>query len=56
MYTYYYLSDGKEMLDPENSRVTRDIALKLNFFFVEGDVADYYIDKDVPHGRIDKVW
>ena len=56
MYTYYYLSDGKEKLDPENSRVTRDIALKLNFFFVEGDVADYYIDKDVPHGRIDKVW
>ena len=56
MYTYYYLSDGKEILDPENSRVTRDIALKLNFFFVEGDVADYYIDKDVPHGRIDKVW
>ena len=56
MYTYYYLSKGKQMLDPENSRVTRDIGMKLNFFFVEGDVADYYLDKDVPHGKIDKVW
>ena len=36
--------------------MTRDIDLKLNFFFVEGDVADYYLDKDVPHGKIDKVW
>ena len=56
IYTYYYLSNGKQMLDPENSRVTRDIDLKLNFFFVEGDVADYYLDKGVPHGKIDKVW
>ena len=56
MYTYYYKYNGKKELDPENSRVTRDIALKLNYFFVEGDVADYYLDKDVPHGQIDKVW
>ena len=56
MYTYYYLVNGKQMLDPVNSRVTRDIDLKLNFFFVEGDVADYYLDKGVPHGKIDKVW
>lgn len=56
MYTYYYKWSGKEELDPENSRVTRDIALKMNFFFIEGDVADYYLDKDIPHGHIDKVW
>ena len=56
MYTYYYLKNGKQMLDPENSRVTRDVNLEMNFFFVEGDVADYYLDKDVPHGKIDKVW
>lgn len=56
MYTYYYKYNGKKELDPENSRVTRDIALKLNYFFVEGDVADYYLDKDIPHGHIDKVW
>ena len=56
MYTYFYQSNGKKMLDPENSRVTRDIDEKLNYFFVEGDVADYYLDKGVPHGKIDKVW
>lgn len=56
MYTYYFKYNGKKELDPENSRVTRDIALKLNYFFVEGDVADYYLDKDIPHGHIDKVW
>ena len=56
MYTYYYKWNGKEELDPENSRVTRDIALKMNYFFIEGDVADYYLDKDVPHGHLDKVW
>ena len=52
MYTYYYLSKGKHMLDPENNHVTRDIDEKLNFFFVEGDVADYYLDKDVPTARL----
>lgn len=56
MYTYYYIVDGKTMLDPKNSHVTRDISLRLNFFFVPGEVADRYMDHKVAHGQVDTVW
>ena len=56
MYTYQYLVNGKPVADPKNSRVTRDIRQRLNYFFVEGSGSWYYMDKTVPHGRLSKVW
>lgn len=56
MYAYRFYVDGKYRLDPQNPATTRDIADTLNYFFVRGSVADYYIDRDIPHGNIDKVW
>jgi len=56
MYAYRYIVDGKKTLDPTCTRITRDIADTLNYFFIGGKVADYYIDRDIPHGRIDKIW
>ncbi len=56
MYTYRFVVDNKNVIDPHNSNVTRDIADTLNYFFIRGDVANYYLDSDVPHGKINKVW
>lgn len=56
MYTYYYKVGGKVCMDPQNSNVTRDIDRYLNYFFVRGGIAEHYIDKDIPHGKLSKVW
>lgn len=56
MYTYEYVVDGRVMADPKNSRVTRDVEKRLNYFFVAGGMADHYVDKDIPHGTLSKVW
>lgn len=56
MYTYRFIVDGKETLDPLNPRKVRDVADTLNYFFVEGEPAAHYMDKDVPHGKLDYVW
>lgn len=56
MYGYRFYVDGKYRLDPQNPATTRDITDTLNYFFIRGNVTDYYIDRDVPHGKIDKVW
>ncbi len=56
MYTYQILDDGKPVLDPRNTNVVRDVADTLNYFFITGGIGDYYIEHDVPHGKIEKVW
>ena len=59
MYLYYYEVDGEEdgdSLDVRNPNVVRDIDKKFNFFIVPGDTANYYLDTQVPHGRVHKLW
>ena len=56
MYTYHYLQNKKTLLDPENPRITRDINKLFNYFFVTGGLADYYVDQQVAHGKLEKVW
>lgn len=56
MYTYRFRVDGKYHLDPFNTNTTRDITDTLNYFFIKGNIADYYIDRDIPHGKIEKIW
>ena len=56
MYTYRYIVDGKAVIDSLNPNVTRDIAEYFNFFFVDGDIATHYIDKDIPHGKLSFPW
>ncbi len=59
MYLYYYKVDGEEdgdSLDSFNPNVVRDIDHYYNYFIIPGGVADYYIEKDVPHGNVSKVW
>lgn len=58
-YTYYFQLDDEEdmrMLDPDNPNHVRDVADTLNYFIIPGGIGDYYMDKDVPHGQLIKVW
>ncbi len=56
LYTYIYEVDDENMTDPESADTLRDISTKLNYFIVPGGIADDYMVKDVPHGKVEKVW
>ena len=56
MYTYRYIVDGIPTLDSNNKNTVRDVADTLNYFFIQGDIANHYIDKDIPHGTLSYVW
>jgi len=56
MYTYHFIADKEVMLDPDNPRIVRDIDKYFNYFFIPGELASHYMDKDIPHGTLEKVW
>lgn len=56
IYTYYFDVDDEQTLDPSNNNVVRDGDEYLNYFMISGGVTNDYIDHDVPHGMISKVW
>lgn len=55
LYTYTYIVDGVNMLDPSNVFVQRDGSRYMNAVLVEGDYADYYKQCDKP-GNLEQVW
>ena len=56
LYTYSFEIDEKRMYDPGNANRFRDVADTLSYFVIKGGVADDYVDRDVPHGTVKKVW
>lgn len=59
MYTYHFLIDDEEdqaVPDPCNPFRVRDVADTLSFFFIEGSLASYYMDQDIPHGSVREQW
>lgn len=56
LYSYSFIVDGLRMPDPSNVFQIRDIATITNVFLIDGERADYYKIKDIPHGSISKVW
>lgn len=56
MYTYQFEIDEKKYTDPLNPNTVRDIADTLSYFIIPGGNADYFLDTDVPHGKVSKVW
>lgn len=57
MYTYNFLIDEEvAQLDPGNQHVVRDVENYYNTFFVQGYPTDYYVERNVLHGRVEKVW
>ena len=56
MYTYQFVIDDEPIADPANPNFVRDMKDTLSYFLVDGDVAKYYIERDVPHGKVEYVW
>ena len=56
MYTYQFEIEEKKYVDPLNPNTVRDIADTLSYFIIPGGNADYFLDTDVPHGKVSKVW
>lgn len=56
MYTYRFMVDGIPTLDPNNTKTVRDVADTLNYFFIDGEISNHYIDKNIPHGKLSMVW
>ncbi len=56
LYTYSFEVDEKNIPDPQNSNITRDIADTLSYFIIKGGIADDYVTKELRHGKVKKVW
>lgn len=56
MYTYRFLVDKRNYLDPHNPHVVRDIDDTLNYFFVPGNPGDLYQRQQTPHGKVQQLW
>ncbi len=56
MYTYRFIVDDKYVLDSNNPYIVRDIKDTLNYFFINGGIGEYFMDKAIPHGKLSKVW
>lgn len=55
LYTYTFVVDGLQTLDPANVVVQRDGSRYMNAVLVEGDYADYYKESEKP-GNLEQVW
>ena len=57
IYTYSFtVDDDYTYSDPLNPNRVRDIADTLSYFVIPGKVADDYMERNVPHGTVQKVW
>ena len=57
LYTYRFTIDGmRDVHDPSNSYVMRDVGSQMNYFIIPGERGDLYSAQDVPHGSIARVW
>ena len=52
LHTYSFVVDGLRMNDPANVYMLRDIATYQNYFIIDGERAENYIVRDVPHGTL----
>lgn len=56
MYTYRFVVDGRPIADPANPCFVRDVKDTLSYFIIDGETGGYYMDRDVPHGKVERVW
>lgn len=57
MYYYSFSIDGmRNINDPSNPYVVRDVATQMNYFIVGGGRGDLYMAQDVKHGSITRQW
>ena len=56
LYHYRFNVDGRQVMDPNNLYVIRNVAEFYPYFIVGGGKADDYMVHNVPHGTLSKVW
>lgn len=57
LYTYTFIIDGMtNLIDPNNAYIQRDVNNQFPYFIVPGGQGDYYLNQNVPHGTVSKVW
>lgn len=59
MYTYRFIideDDDRTALDPLNPDTVRDVADFFNFFIIPGNPGSYYLNENIPHGRLSALW
>ncbi|MFX0557818.1 alpha/beta hydrolase-fold protein [Maribacter sp. CXY002] len=56
LYTYDFTVDGIKTLDPKNNQFKESRDGFSNLFEVEGQENDFQTVKNVPHGKVEKVW
>lgn len=56
IYSYSFEVKEKRLTDPNNPYKYRDIADTLSYFVIKGGIADDYVEHDIPHGMVKKVW
>ena len=56
LFLYNFMVDGVRINDPLNVYQIRDVSNVFNYFITNGDPAEYYKTKAVPHGSVNKQW
>jgi enterochelin esterase-like enzyme len=56
LYSYSFIVNGVRILDPNNPLTKRDGTRNESMFIVTGEGSDLYINKDIPHGTLQKIW
>lgn len=56
LYSYDFSVDGLKLIDPKNNLLKEGANGYSNLFELPGEAADYQAIKEVPHGRLEKVW
>jgi enterochelin esterase family protein len=56
LYLYNFIIDGVRINDPLNVYQIRDVSNVFNYFITNGENAEYYKTKAVPHGSMIKQW
>lgn len=56
LYTYKFVVDGIEVLDPLNSHVLRDVASVSNMVLVPGEESKDFVAAGVPRGSVHTSW
>ncbi len=56
LYSYSFIVDDKEFVNLDSKDVYRDIDNFYSFFIIRGGIGDYYLDRNVAHGTVAKVW
>ena len=56
LYTYDFSVDGLKVVDPKNIQLKEGAGGYSNLLEVPGKEADYMAVKNVPHGKLEKIW